>query len=128
MKKILLVLTAMLTLVFTGCKIENSNVTVSVEDTAGVPVASRGIFYTDLATAVIDVILPSPTEMITGLSDSWDYAETNAQGTVVLPIPLAVSKMKYVFYVWDNGSMSWVTKEVELHRGQNEEIRFVVNK
>lgn len=128
MKKVLLVLTAMLTLVFTGCKIENSNVTVSVEDTEGYPVANRGIFYSDLASIIIGELVPSPEELATGVSDVWEYAVTNRQGTVVIRIPLGVSKMKYEFLVWDEGAQQWITKEVELHRGENEEIRFVVNR
>ena len=128
MKKILLVLAAMFTLVFTGCKVENSKVTVSVKDTAGNPVANRLVYYADYPSIIIGELLPSPEQLITNIKDYGEYAETNPQGTVTLNIPLAVSKLKYCFAVEDQGSYEWITKDVELVRGVNEEIEFVVNK
>lgn len=128
MKKILLVLAAMFTLVFTGCKVENSKVTVSVKDTVGEPVNKCPVFYADYASIIWDAVLPSPEQLITNIDDCWEYAETNTQGTVTLNIPLAVSKLKYCFAVYDQGSHEWITKDVELVRGVNEEIEFVVNK
>ena len=128
MKKILLALAAMLTLVFTGCKVENSKITVSVEDTAGNPVANRSVFYADYASIIIGAALPSPEQLITDIEDCWEYAETNAQGTVTLTIPLGVSKIKYRFIVYDAGSNEWKYEDREIRRGVNDEIKFVVNK
>ena len=129
MKKILLVLVAMLTMVFTGCKVENSKVTVAVEDTTGVPVSGRYVFYADFASIIVGEVLPSPEQLITNIEDYWEYETTNAQGVATITIPLAVSKMTYRFMVYDEGSSDpWKYKDVSIHRGVNEEIKFVVSK
>ena len=128
MKKILFVMVAMLTMVFTGCKIENSKVTVSVKDTAGVPVNNCPVIYADYASIIIGAVIPSPEQLITDTEDCWEYASTNAQGYVNVNILLAFPKVKYCFAVYDRGSNEWITKDVELVRGTNEEIEFVVNK
>jgi len=126
MKKLALVLVAMLTMVFTGCKTETSTVTIYVEDSTGEPVALRPILYADLATIIIEAALPSPESLATGIPDGWNYIETNRNGIAQFQISLSVSKMDYVFDVWDNGRRDWVEKTVKLHRGENEEIKFVV--
>lgn len=129
MKKILLVLVAMLTMVFTGCKVENSKVTVAVEDTTGVPVSGRYVFYADFASIIVGEVLPSPEQLITNIEDYWEYETTNAQGVATITIPLAVSKMTYRFMVYDEGSSDpWKYKDVSIHRGVNEEIKLVVSK
>lgn len=129
MKKILLVLVAMLTMVFTGCKIENSTITVAVEDKAGAPISGQYVFYADYASIVIDAIAPSPDELISGVEDYWEYEKTDAQGVAHITIPMAVSKMKYRFMVYDGGSSSepWVYKDVEVHRGVNDEVKLVIS-
>lgn len=128
MKKILLVLVAMLTMVFTGCKVENSKVTVSVKDTAGAPVNNCPVIYADYASLIIGAVIPSPEQLVDDTEDCWEYAETNAQGIVNLNILLAVPKLKYCFAVYDKGSKEWITKDVDLVRGVNEDIEFEVNK
>ena len=74
----------------------------------------------------VNFFLPSPDP--TDEDNVWEYAETNAQGIVTKNILLAVPKLKYCFAVYDRGSNEWITKDVELVRGTNEEIEFVVNK
>ncbi len=128
MKKITLVLVALLTLVFTGCKTEDSKVTVNVHDTLGVPVANRYVLYADYASIITEEILPSPEALLTDIPDYYEYAQTNAAGSVVIPMSLSVSKIKYYFTVFDEGSNKWIDKTVELKRGVNEEINFEVNK
>ena len=128
MKKLALVLVALMTMFFTGCKTERSTVTVHVEDTAGVPIANRYVFYADWASIIIDAALPSPEELATNVSDCWDVAQTNNYGEVVIPIKLSVAKLKYRFMVYDDGIHDWVAKDVTLRRGVNDEISFVVNK
>ncbi|MBO4250552.1 MAG: hypothetical protein J5884_04775 [Paludibacteraceae bacterium] len=130
MKKVFFMLLAVMAIAFTGCKVEDATVTVSVENTAGYPVANRYVFYIDKASYIAGAVLPAtPTELITGLDESgWEYAETNAQGTVTLKIAMAVAKAKYYFVVFDLGSNQWVEKEIELQRGKNADIEFVVNK
>lgn len=127
MKKIAFVLVAMFAIVLTGCKTERSKVTVTVEDALGLPVAQRYVFYADYATLITDAIAPSPEELATGVSDVWEVATTNAAGFVTLDISLSVSKLKYCFMVYDMGTKDWKEKTVELRRGVNEEINFVVN-
>lgn len=127
MKKIAFVLVAMFAIVLTGCKTERSKVTVTVEDSLGLPVAQRYVFYADYATLITDAIAPSPEELATGVSDVWEVATTNAAGFVTLDISLSVSKLKYSFMVYDMGTKEWKEKTVELRRGVNEEINFVVN-
>lgn len=126
MKKLAFVLVALLTLAFTGCKVETSKVLVSVEDRVGDPIADRYVFYVDWATYILDGLLPA--DPLSGISDVWEVAQTDKTGTVTLSIPLGVSKLKYEFAVFDNGTGKWVEKTVELHRGVNEVIEFVVNK
>ena len=131
MKKVLFTLVAMVALVFTGCKVENANVTVTVEDEMGLPVPSRYVFYCDWASAILDVIAPSPEELLLpGSDNSWEYESTNAMGVATIKIPMAVSKMKYRFIVFEEGSSTstYQAQDVEIHRGQNEEIKFVVKK
>lgn len=128
MKKIMFVMVAMLTMLFTGCKTETSKVTITVEDTAGAPVANCPILYADYVSIILDFTLPSPESLVTDIPEGWEYATTNAYGTVTLNIPLAVSKLKYSFNAYDRGSNQWQEKTVELHRGVNEDIKFVVNK
>lgn len=122
MKKLALVLVAMLAMVFTGCKTEKSTITISVEDEMGVPVAQRAVYYADLASLIIDEVLPSPD----GLSDAWNVVPTNTLGIANIEISLSVSKLKYQFMVWDYGRNKWVDKTVELRRGINEVIEFKV--
>lgn len=126
MKKLAFVLVAMLTLALTGCKTETSTVTVYVEDSMGLPVAQRAVFYADWASIIIGEVLPSPEELIAGGSDVYDYAVTNALGVATIKIPLSVSKLKFQFLVWDNGTRGYKDKTVEIHRGVNEEIEFKV--
>jgi len=130
MKKVFFMLLAVMAVAFTGCKVDDATVTVSVENTAGYPVANRYVFYIDKASYIAGAVLPAtPTELITGLDESgWEYAETNAQGTVTLKIAMGVAKAKYYFEVFDLGSNQWVEKEIELQRGKNADIEFVVNK
>jgi len=126
MKKLALVLVAMLTMVFTGCKTETSTITVYVEDELGEPVAKRPVFYADWASLIIGGLLPSPDELITDTNDAWDYQMTNTLGIAEIKISLSVSKLKYQFMVWDEGSKGWKEKTVDLKRGKNEDIEFKV--
>ena len=130
MKKVLLLMLSVMAIAFTSCKTDNANVTVSVKDTAGEPVANRYVFYIDKASYIAGAFLPpTPTELMAGLDESgWAYAETNNQGAVSLQIEMAVAKAKFYFIVFDDGKKNWAEKEVELQRGQNDEIAFVVNK
>ena len=128
MKKLTFVLVALLALAFTGCKTETSKVTIYVDDTTGAPVNSRYVFYTDAASYIIGAVLPSPEELITDTEDCWEVAQTNAQGTVTLNISLSVAKLTYYFEVYDFGANQWKEQSIELHRGNNADIRFTVNK
>ena len=129
MKKILLSFLAVMALVLTGCKIENADVTVTVMDTMGAPVANRYVFFTDKASAIMDAVLPpTPTELIDLESESWSYVVTNKLGTVSFTIPMLTSSLTYYFIVFDEGSNSWKDKEVKIQRGKNEEIVFEVNR
>ena len=128
MKKFALALVALLTMVFTGCKTETSTVTVNVEDTMGMPVGNRYVFYADIASVIISDIAPSPEELINGMSDCWEYVQTNNYGTVNINIELSVKSLKYYFLVFDLGTNKWQEKTVTLQRGVNDEITFVVNK
>lgn len=62
MKKLMLALVAlvMVGISFTGCKVEKSEVTVSVYDTMGNPVNNRAVLYTDAVSSVLDTFIPSP--------------------------------------------------------------------
>ena len=126
MKKLALVLVAMLTMVFTGCKTETSTITIYVQDSDELPVAQRPVFYADWASLIIGEILPSPEELAYDTNDAWEYATTNALGIAKIQISLSVSKLKYKFMVWDEGSRGWKDKTVELRRGINEEIELNV--
>ena len=128
MKKLALIVVAMLTMVFTGCKTETSQVTVYVEDTLGIPVSGRYVFYADEASIVLDGLFPSPEELITDTEDCWEVAKTNEAGIVQINISLSVSKLKYHFMVYDAGTNKWLEKIVELRRGINDEISFTVNR
>lgn len=130
MKKVFFVFLSVLAIVLTSCKFENTNVTVSVQDTEGAPVANRMVFYTDQASLILDVVLPPTPDELIGVEEggSWLYVTTNKQGTVTFPIVMGVAKLKYYFIVFDEGSNQWVEKEVTLQRGVNETIEFEVNK
>jgi len=128
MKKLALVLVAVLTVTFTGCKTETSKVSIHVEDYSGNPVDKCPILYADYVSIVLDFTLPSPESLVTDIPEGWEYAETNADGNVVLSIPLSVSKLKYSFNAYDRGTNNWVDTVVVIHRGVNEEITFRVNK
>lgn len=126
MKKLALVLVAMLTMVFTGCKTETSTITIYVQDSDELPVAQRSVFYADLASLIVGEILPSPEELAYDTNDAWECATTNALGIAKVQISLSVSKLKYKFMVWDEGKREWKDKTVELRRGINEEIELNV--
>ena len=128
MKKILFALLAVLTLVLTGCKIDNAKVTVSVKDTAGNPVADRYVFYTDKISAITDLVLPSPEAMLEGDDGTWQYGSTNAQGTVTFNIIMVVPSLTYEFVVYDLGNGDPIIKEVKVKRGEANEVEFEVNK
>ena len=130
MKKVFFMLLAVMAIAFTGCKVDDATVTVSVQDGAGTPLADRYVFYIDKASYIVGSVLPpTPTELLTGLDESgWEYAETNAQGTVKLKIEMAVAKAKFYFITFDFGTNKWVEKEVELQRGKNADVELVVNK
>ena len=126
MKKLALVLVAMLTMVFTGCKTETSTITVYVQNAQGDGVAQRPVFYADLASLIIGEILPSPEELAYDTNDAWNYVTTDSYGVATIKISLSVAKLKYQFMVWDEGSRGWKDKTVELRRGINEEIMLEV--
>jgi len=128
MKKFFFVMIAMMAIAFTGCKVETSTVTVAVEDMSGNPVADCPVIYTDYASFILNSLIPSPDDLLYGTESCWELAQTNAQGTVRLQIPLAVSKLKYRFCAYDSGILDWVGEDVELHRGQNAEVKLVVNR
>lgn len=118
----------MLTLVFTGCKTETSQVTVYVEDKTGEPMADHYVFYADYASIILDAALPSPESLLTDVSDCWEVGKTNKAGSVTFNIPLSVAKLKYSFITYDEGTFEWVQKDVELRRGVNETVVLVVNR
>ena len=91
MKKTLFILTALLAVVFTGCKVEKSEVTVYVADTEGNPMKNREILYTDMVSLILDVALPSPESLVTGIPEGWEYATANNQGVVTIPFDMSVS-------------------------------------
>ena len=133
MKKYLLIAVACLSLVlgFSSCKVENSQVTVSVTDTEGAPVANRKVYYVDLASSIIDIFTPDPTDPLKEDDERLeevDYVVTNAQGTVTFNIPLMVKSLDFYFYVFDEGSRQWQEKTVKIHRGVNADVEFVVNR
>jgi len=128
MKKLTFVLVALLTLAFTGCKVETSKVTVSVTDKAGAPLADRYVFYADAVSVILDAAMPSPEELITDTSDAWEVASTNAQGVVELSINLGVNKLSYCFMTYDYGKLDWEMQTVELHRGKNADVVLKINK
>lgn len=127
MKKVFFALLSVLAIAFTSCKFDNANVTVSVKDKDGDPVAGREVFYTDKASMIIGAIIPSPEELI-GLDDgTWEYAKTNKLGLANLKIMMGVASAKYVFIVYDEETRGWKNQEVTLKRGENQDIEFVVN-
>ncbi|MBR6508626.1 MAG: hypothetical protein IKT19_03775 [Paludibacteraceae bacterium] len=129
MKKVFLFLLSVMAVALTSCKTDNATVTVSVMDTADEPVAKRVVFYTDKASAILESVLPPSPEALIGLEDSsWEYAETNNQGTVTFKILMSVASAKYYFLVFDDGTKKFVDKEVTLERGKNKDVEFVVNK
>ena len=128
MKKFFFVMIAMMAIAFTGCKVETSTLTVAVEDYQGAPVADRYVIYADYASIIIGGVLPTPDDLLLGTESYWEVARTNAQGTVKIQIPLAVSKLKYRVNAWDSGTMEWVGQDVELHRGVNADVTLKVNR
>lgn len=129
MKKLFFALLSVLAIAFTSCKLDDATVTVSVKDKLGDPVANRAVFYTDQASLILGSVLPpSPTELLLLDDESWEYVETNKQGTVTFKILMGVAKAQFYFLVFDEGSNQWEQKEVTLQRGLNEEIEFEVNK
>ena len=129
MKKLFFALLSVLAIAFTSCKVDDATVTVSVKDTAGNPVANRAVFYTDQASLILGSVLPpSPTELLLLDDESWEYVETNKQGTVTFKVLLAAAKTEFYFLVYDEGSNQWIEKDVILQRGVNDEIEFEVNK
>ena len=130
MKKVFLAFLAVMALVLTDCKFDNANVLVYVEDKDAYPVAGRYVFYTDKASAILDVVLPASPEELAGLeyNDIWEYEKTDKLGMASFKVLMGVAKMNYYFVVYDEGKKDWISKEVTLHRGENEEIDFVVTK
>ncbi len=128
MKKTLFILTAILAVAFTSCDVKTSEVTITVADAEGNPVNNRLVLYTDMATLIVDAVLPSPEEIITGVPEGWSYATTNAQGKVVVKLDMGVNKLTYYFEVFDQGTNKWEKQEITLKKGENAEINFTVNK
>ena len=128
MKKVFFALLSVLAIAFTSCKFDNANVTVSVKDKDGDPVADREVFYTDKASMIIGALLPPSPEELIGLDDgSWEYRTTNKSGIANLKIMMGVASAKYFFLVYDKETRGWKDKEVTLKRGENQDIEFVVN-
>lgn len=128
MKKILIALVAVMAIVLTGCKTKTSEVNVYVENAQGEPVMGCPVFYADLASIIISDILPSPEELVTETQDCWEYVKTGTGGIAKININLSVAKMQYEFMVYDAGTYEWKTKVIELQRGKNDEIKFVVSR
>ena len=128
MKKIAFILVAMVALAFTGCKVETSEVTVTVTDKSGNPLPDRYVFYADVVSVAIEELAPSPEALLSETSDAWKEASTNGQGVVQLKINLSTGKLMYYFITYDFGANNWETKTVELHRGQNADVVLSVNK
>lgn len=128
MKRILIALVAVLAIVLTGCKTKTSEVSVYVESELGVPVQNCPVFYADYASIILSDILPSPEELATDTQDCWEVVMTGSDGIAKIKIDLSVAKMKYEFMVYDAGKFEWKVKDVELQRGKNDEIKFVVTR
>ncbi|MBR5677570.1 MAG: hypothetical protein IKX20_05480 [Paludibacteraceae bacterium] len=131
MKKVLFIVAACLTLAlgFTSCKIETSEVTVSVTDMDGNPINNREVYYTDMASVIIAGLTPDPNTPVVGPDGEYlEFGRTNAQGTVTFVFYLGVENLDYYFYVLDEGSRQWKDATVHLKRGKNAEVSFKLNK
>lgn len=127
MKKVLLLLVSVMAIALTGCKNE-ATISVSVKDNDGAPVADRYVFFTSKVAAIADLVLPpTPDELVSGDSGTWSYILTNRSGVAETTFDMGVSKAKYIFCVFDQGTSDhWKSQEVELRKGTNDPIEFKV--
>ena len=126
MKKLFFAMLAVLAIAFTGCKVGNAKVSIYVEDKDGMPDAKCYVFYVSKAAYILDAVLPPSPEELIGAEDysTWKYVVTDNAGTAKVDVPLSVSKANYYFVAFDEINQKWETKEVTLHRGQNETVEF----
>ena len=126
MRRLLCIAVACLAVVlcFNSCKLDTAELTVSVMDNSGIPVADRTVYYTNKAALYASLIAPDPIftdDAIHGL----DSLSTNAQGLVIKPI---LANLTYVFYVRDEGLNEWIVKSVKAKKDEQAIVEFVVNK
>lgn len=123
-KKIGMMVAMVMAIILTGCSVGTSKVKVTVNDQDGKPVANQVVYYTDMASTIISVVVPNPLDPA-GITDlNWD--RTNAQGVCEVEFGQLSKNMTYYFYVYDEGKGKWYDKLVTLKKGDNGEINFVV--
>ena len=129
MKKVLFVLAACLTIAFgfTSCNSGVAKVTVEVKDFDNNPIEGRKVYYTDLASVIIEGVLPDPNAPLEEDNDAHlRYGTTGPQGTVTFEYNIW-GDLLYFFYVYDEGSNQWREQHVTLKKGYVKELSFQVN-
>lgn len=116
---------------FTGCKFEQTKVTIYVQDKDNTPVANVPVYAIDLASAIIDFVAPDPTAVLTGddgdLSD-YKLGKTNDFGAITVTWNMGVKSMDYLIYVPDASRNDWAVEKVKVQRGQENEFTITLGK
>lgn len=128
-KSLFLFVAVMVATLFSACKVDTADVRVTVYDQDTVPVANRKVYAIDLATAIIDVVAPAPEEPFCDDNGvEYEHRTTNAQGTTTFTFTLLTKSLRYMFYVPDLGTESWVSETVKVERGGKQDVVIYVNK
>jgi hypothetical protein len=130
MKKGLFIIAACLTIAFgfTSCKdFGTAEVTLSVVDYDGFPIANRKIYYTEEASFWASIIAPAPDAPFNSDDiDDLQWLETNAAGVVTHKI---LSNLEYGYFVLDEAVKDgYLFQSVKLKKDEKKEIVFKVNK
>jgi len=105
-----------------------AKVTVVVTDRNSKPVKDRPIYAIDMTTAIIDIVTPpDPTDALVD-KDGKEYTnvKTNADGEAVFNLYTAKT-LKYYFYIPDLGAEKWIVKELDVKKGEDQELAVEVN-
>lgn len=132
MKKFLLAIMAVASFAFVGCKVQTSTITVSVvrevrtgDKITTEPVANCDVYYTDMATSIIDILAPiDPADPFGIFDDTFDVVKTDAKGIAKIQWETVFKSNKIYLYAYDEKTGKLAYKEAEVKAGSSLELEL----
>lgn len=132
MKKFLLAIMAVASFAFAGCKVQTSVITVSVvrevrtgDSITTEPVANCPVYYTDLATGLIDILAPiDPADPFGVFDSSYESVKTDSRGIAKIQWETVLKNNTLYFYVYDEKTKKMVSQKATVKAGSPLEVEL----